>query len=163
MLNKKISNKGFGLIETVIGISIAVLVALAVGQVSIIALRASAEKNDKIEAINLAKEGIEIVRNIRDDGWTANISGLSFGTTYYTATSSNQWILTTTNPGLLNGKYARTVVLDNVMRDFNDDIIASGGTDDPGTKKVTVTVSWTSSGNPKSLSLEAYIANILND
>ena len=154
------SNRGFGLIETIVGISIATIAFLAIGQVSILSLKATQERDARIQAINIAREGIEAARTIRDTGWTDNISNLNFGSTYYLATSSGAWILTGTNPGLINNKFTRTVIVDNVSRDVNDDIVVSGGTNDPGTKKITSTVSW---GVGKSIKLVAYITNILND
>lgn len=154
------SNRGFGLVETIVGISIATIAFLAIGQVSIVSLKATQERDARIQAINIAREGVEAARTIRDAGWTDNISTLNFGTTYYLATSSGAWILTGTNPGLINNRFTRTIIVDNVSRDANDDIIASGGTNDSGTKKVTATVSW---GTGKSIKLVAYITNILND
>ena len=40
------------------------------------------------------------------------------------------------------GIFARSVVLENVQRDVNSNIVSAGGIEDPGTKKVTVTISW---------------------
>ena len=154
------NEKGFGLLEAVIGISIALIILLSIGQITVLSIKASEEKTQRIKALNLAKEGIEIVRVIRDDGWTSNIASLSFGTSYYIATSSNQWILTQVNPGLIEGKFTRTIVVDNVSRDSNDDIVISGGVNDAGTKKVTSSVAW---GGSKNIQLVTYITNILDD
>lgn len=167
-MNKKIlciskflrSNLGFGLIEVLVAVSIITVAFLAIGQVSIVSLKATQERDARTQAINIAREGIEAVRMIRDAGWTDNISNLNFGSTYYLATSSGAWILTTTNPGIINNKFTRTILVNNVSRDSNDDIISAGGTNDTGTKKITSTVSW---GSGKSVKLVAYITNILND
>jgi len=50
-------------------------------------------------------------------------------------------------------------VVEDVGRDGNDDIVASGGTPDPNTKKVTATVSWTESTQSKQVVLTTYITN----
>lgn len=150
-----------GLIEIILVVGVISASFFAIGQLGFMSMKASKDRALKARALAVAEEGIEAVRTIRDAGWTANIAPLSFGSTYYAATSSNQWILTASDPGLIAGTYARTVVIDNVSRDINDDITVSGGTDDPGTKKVTVMVTW---GTPaKTLELATYITNILKN
>ncbi|MBI5912907.1 hypothetical protein HY839_00510 [Candidatus Azambacteria bacterium] len=153
--------KGVGMLEIVIAVSIISAAFFSVVQVSAFTLKVMQGRNDKARALAYAQEGIEAVRNMRDGGWTANISGLTFGATYYLTTSGSQWALTGTNPGMLGSKFTRTIVLANVSRDINDNIATSGGTDDPKTKKVTTTVSW---GSPaKSIQLVTYITDILKN
>lgn len=155
------SERGVGMLEIVIAVAIISAAFFSVLQVSTFTLKAMQDRNDKARALAYAQEGIEAVRNMRDGGWTANISGLTFGATYYLTTSGSQWALTGTNPGVLGGKFTRTIVLNNMSRDINDDIVAVGGTDDPKTKKVTVAVSW---GSPaKSVQLVTYITDILKN
>lgn len=150
-----------GLIEIVLVVGVISTSFFAIGQLGFLSMKASKDLAVKAQALAVAEEGIEAVRTIRDAGWTANIDSLTFGSTYYVATSSGQWILTATDPGLIANAYARTVVIDNVSRDINDEIVTAGGTDDPGTKKVTVTVTW---GSPaKTLDLVTYITNILKN
>lgn len=153
--------KGAGIIEIILAVFIVSTVFFAISQINVMALKASGERNNKENALMLAQEGIEGTRVIRDAGWIANISGLSFGGTYYLVNQANAWVLTASNPGLINNKFTRTIVIINVSRDINDNIVQSGGTDDPKTKKVTVTVSW---GNPaKSVQLATYITDILKN
>ncbi|MBI3671312.1 hypothetical protein HY249_00760, partial [Candidatus Azambacteria bacterium] len=71
------------------------------------------------------------------------------------------WILTTTNPGLIENKFTRQIVINNVSRDGNFNIVSQGGTNDSGTKKVTSTVYW--NGTSQNVRLTTYIMNILND
>lgn len=150
-----------GLIEIILVVGVISASFFAIGQLGFMSMKASKDRSAKVRALAIAQEGMEAVRIIRDAGWTANIAPLSFGSTYYVATSSNQWVLTATDPGLIESTYARTVVIDNASRDINDDITAVGGTDDPGTKKVTTTVTW---GSPaKTLQLVTYITNILKN
>ncbi|MCR4322755.1 MAG: hypothetical protein NUV61_01565 [Candidatus Azambacteria bacterium] len=155
------SQKGVGMLEIVIAIAIISASFFSVLQISTFTLKVMHERNDKAKALTYAQEGIEAVRNMRDGGWTANIAVLTFGTPYYLTTSGSQWALTGVNPGMLDGKFTRTIILDNVSRDINDDIVVVGGTDDPKTKKVTATVSW---GSPaKSVQLVTYITDILKN
>lgn len=155
------SERGVGMLEIVIAVAIISAAFFSVLQISTFTLKVMQDRNDKAKALAYAQEGIEAVRNMRDGGWTANISGLTFGSIYYLATSGSQWALTGTNPGALDGKFARTIVLANVSRDINDNIVTTGGTDDPKTKKATVIVSW---GSPaKSVQLVTYITDILKN
>lgn len=155
------SEKGVGLIELILAIAIISGSFFAIAQVSIAAIKASRDRTDKAAALALAQEGIEAVRNIRDGSWMNNITTLTFGSTYYLTTSGGAWVLTGTNPGLIANKFTRTIVIDNVSRDINDVIVASGGTDDTGTKKVTATTSW---GVPiKNIQLITYITDVLRN
>lgn len=155
------NQKGMGLIEIILVVGVISASFFAIGQLGFMTMKASKDRSEKARALAVAQEGVEAVRIIRDAGWTTNIVPLTFGSTYYVATSSNQWILTATDPGLIANMYARTVVIYNVSRDINDDIVTAGGTDDPGTKKVTTTVTW---GSPtKTLELITYITNILKN
>ncbi|OGD23329.1 hypothetical protein A2Z10_01395 [Candidatus Azambacteria bacterium RBG_16_47_10] len=155
------NQKGMGLIEIILVVGIISASFFAIGQLGFMSMKASKDRSDKVRALAVAQEGMEAVRTVRDAGWTDNIATLSFGSAYYVATSSGQWLLTVTDPGLIANTYARTVVIDNVSRDINDDITAVGGIDDPGTKKVTTMVTW---GNPaKTLQLVTYITNILKN
>lgn len=150
-----------GLIEIILVVGVISASFFAIAQLGFMSMKASVDRSEKARALALAQESMEAVRTIRDAGWASNIETLSFGSPYYVATSSNQWILTGTNPGPIANTYTRTTVIDSVSRDINDDIVASGGTDDPGTKKVTTTVTW---GSPaKTVTLVTYITNILKN
>ncbi len=155
------SQKGAGLIELLIAVAIIATSFFSIAQISVMAMTAVQDRTDKVRALDLAQEGIESVRSMRDGSFTNNIGVLTFGSTYYAVISGGKWTLSASNPGVLSDKFTRTVVVNNVSRDINDNIVTSGGTNDPKTKKVTVTVSW---GTPvKSIQLIAYIADILKN
>ena len=158
---QQFSQRGVGIVEIIIAVFIISTAFFAILQLSVMTMKAAGERNNKERALQLAQEGIESARAIRDSGWTANIAGLTFGGTYYLVNNSGVWELSASNPGLIDGKFTRTLVLDNVSRDINDNIVQSGGTNDPKTKKVTATVSWGSSA--KSVQLITYITDILKN
>lgn len=110
------------------------------------------------QALSLAEEGLEAVRNIRDQGWTTNIASLNTSATYYLSLSGSAWGLTTTNPGTIDGIFTRTITIASVNRDSNSNISASG-TSDPNTRKVTSTVTWTDRGRARSVVVTTYITN----
>ena len=159
-LTKK--QKGFGLIEilivgSVIGIGFVGLVAFLVNSSG-----TTFKISRNTEAVSLAKEGMEAVRSLRDESWT-NIASLSTGTTYYPKIDIDKWTLVLVDPGLVNGLYTRTVVIDSVGRDvINADIVPSGTLDD-NTKRITVTVTWKENQKTEDVTIETYITNFLDN
>lgn len=82
------SNKGFTLIEAMVAL---VLVTVAMGPVFILAT-SSVNVASRIEhnliAANLAQEGIEVIRNIRDTNW---LSGAAFDNNLAAGTWRVEW------------------------------------------------------------------------
>ncbi len=150
-------NQGFFLIEVIVAASIiAVSLILLLGSIGD-SVEASRRSLERTQASYLLEEGVEAVKAIRDGAWSS-ISTTTNGTTYYLAWGGSAWALTTT-PQTIDG-FTRSVVFAAVARDVNDDIVMSGGTVDTGTRKVTVTTSWSAPSGIKTESLQLYIANI---
>ena len=63
---------GFSLIEAVVSITLLIVAVTGPLALSARSLRASQEVKYEIEAVHLAEEGLEIVRNIRDNNSTQN-------------------------------------------------------------------------------------------
>ena len=160
---KQNNKKGFSLIE--------VLIACAIISVSIFALMSASTKGIELskqalrqtQASLLLEEGAEAVKSIRDDSWS-NISSLNLNTNYYLtfSTGSNKWSLGTVATPNIDSLFTRTIVFSAVNRDSNDDI-ASSGTLDARTKKISVVVSWPVSGGITSTKdLSFYVSDIFN-
>lgn len=148
---------GFMVVEILIAVSIItafVLVAMTVAEKSIYVSRQALHAT---QAAFLLEEGAEAVRISRDNNWT-NISSLSVGVNYYPTFSGGTWILSST-PNTV-GIFTRTVSIVNVNRDNTTKDISSTGTDDPGTKLATVTVSWLEGGTTITKTLQFYTMNI---
>lgn len=158
-------NKGIGLVEILVVTAVLGIGFLAVISFLIFSRGVTFQVARTTEATTLAEEGIEAVRSMRDEGWNANIATLDAATpaTYYPVISSDKWTLTTTDPGLIENLYTRSVVVEQVGRDGADEILSSGGTIDPNTKKVTSTVTWTENGRNKQIQLVSYITNLLGN
>lgn len=108
---------------------------------------------EETQATLMAQEGIEAVRSIKNKGW----SNLSAGTTGV-ATTGNAWGFDG-NPDV-NGRFTRTIQIDQVMRNSSGVIVNSGGTVDPDTMKVTSTVTWAyTTGNNENVQLSTYLTN----
>ena len=141
-----------------------ILVAASIITVSILATTAVTQKSIYIsrqafhatQAAFLLEEGAEAVRIVRDNAWS-NVSSLTVGTNYYPTFSGGTWTLSATANTV--GIFTRIVIITSVNRDDNKDI-ASVGTNDPGTKLVTVSVSWIEGGITVTKTLPFYIMNI---
>lgn len=151
-------NSGLGLVEIVVVAGIISIVFVGLLQLLVLTLRPVEESVRQTQATFFAEEGIEAVKAMRNGGWSTNIDPLASSTTYYPVIVSDDWALTTTDPGPVDGMYDRTVVLEDVYRDANDDI-ASTGTLDSKTKKVVSTVSWLDHEQSKTVTIETYITN----
>lgn len=147
-------SNGFGLIEIVVVTAVITITLFAFLQTGIVAIKLLRAEKQNLEAMMLAQESFEAVRSIRDESWTGNIAPLTNGIPYYPVVISNKWALTTTDPGLINGKYTRYVIFDQVVRDAQDKI-SSTGTTDNGTRKLTARTTWDS----KQIELVTYITN----
>lgn len=150
-------SKGFFLIEVVVAASvIAVVLVLLMGSIQD-SVEASQRSLERTQASYLLEEGAEAVKSIRDINWST-ITGIANDTTYYLSWSVMTWSLTTT-PQTID-RFTRTIVFDEVYRDMSDGIVGTGGTLDTGTRKVTVSVDWSTPSGAKSETLEFYIADI---
>ena len=107
----------------------------------------------------MAEEGLEATRSARDQSWSGNIASLTSGSPYFPVISANKWSLSNTSPGTIDNIYTRQVVITDISRDASDNIVTSGGTNDPNTKKIISTVYW----GTKSASLTTYLTNLYSN
>ncbi|MDP3769390.1 MAG: type II secretion system protein [Candidatus Sungbacteria bacterium] len=154
-MRKKISStQGFGLIELVIVTAIASALLAAFLQIGILSIQLLRTQKQDLEATLLAQQGIEVVRSLRDESWTANIAPLTDGISYYPSVENSKWKLGTVPPALINDLYTRQIIFNQVFRDALDRI-APSGTADPDTRKVTSQVTW----NGRQIDLVTYLTN----
>lgn len=156
------SIKGATLIEALIATSIIMAFLVALVSVHNTYLSSSFSDLFEVKATYLAEEGIEAVKGLRDTSWTDNISSQANNISYYLTFSNGAWELTT-SPLLIDSKFSRIITFSAVNRSSSSDIVTSGGTSDPNTKKVTVVVSWPLGGTTATRSIEAYITNIFSN
>ncbi|MCX6731800.1 MAG: type II secretion system protein [Candidatus Parcubacteria bacterium] len=156
----KNKEKGFTLLEVVVGLGILSFIIFGLFLVSQISLRIVNASTRNTQAIFLMEEGVEAVKVLRGLSWESNIKLLNNETSYYLNFSNNTWQSTTT-PVFTDG-FERKFVSENVYRDANDDI-AAGGNPDPDTKKITIFVSWPETNGTTTKSVSTYIANIFKN
>jgi Tfp pilus assembly protein PilV len=159
-MKKNIKNSGFMVIEMLVAISIITVSILTAMTVAGKSVYISHQALHTTEAGFLLEEGAEAVRIVRDNDWT-NISSLSPNTNYYPIFYDNTWTLSTIVPYPID-IFTRTVTIQNVNRNNTTGDIATVGTDDPGTKLITITVSWPEGGTILSKTLQFYLTNIFS-
>lgn len=137
---KKISG-GFMVVEVLVAVSIIAVSILAATLVAQKSVSVSRQASHTTQAAFLLEEGAENTRIARDNAW------------------SNVVALNTLEQ---IGIFTRTTVASNVNRDNTTKDISVTGTDDSGTKLVTVTVSWPEGGVIISKTLQFYIMNIFS-
>lgn len=149
------SQKGFSVIEIIL--AAAIFLIFSGGTIFVILQGYSSNQLGEEETIanQYASEGLEAVRSIKNQSFTNLLATTSAG---LTRSGSNVW----TFNGLSNvfGKYTRSISVSAVQRDGSGNIVASGGSADPDTKKVSSTVSWNAGPTRNnSISLITYLTN----
>lgn len=147
-LNKNLPRKGFSTIEIAVAIGILGIALVSIAQFSQAFLRAARLTANRTQAAFLTQEGMEAMRYLRDQSWSGNIDTITTGTPQYLdfTSSTLAYALTTTEPPLIEGRFERTITVDDAFRNANDDIVSSGGTADTSTKKFTIALSWQERG-----------------
>ncbi len=154
-------NKGITVVEVIIGASIFLVVLLGLSSALNLIIQASLSNTGRVQGSFLAEEGIEAMRVLRDNGWTANIQPLLSNTDYFLSFDGTTFKATTT-PAYIDNTFYRAVRVSGVYRDSSQNI-ASSGTLDPKTKLVTVTVSWPFHNATTTESVSTYLTNIFNN
>ncbi|MFH1181267.1 MAG: type II secretion system protein [bacterium] len=167
--NPKMKQRGISVVEILV--AIAVIVAVLVSFLTLISLSldAQAKARQNVIAANLAQEALEAARSFRNNiVWDNNDPGdeydgfgvLLVGFPYHLEISGDEepkW-------KLVQGEeiidiFSRKVIFEDVQRDGSDNIVASGGINDPNTKKASVFVSWLEKGRSREIKLSAYFTN----
>ena len=159
---KQIMAKGFGLIETIIALSLFIIIGATGATTVLQSMSVNRLGSENTNAELYGQTGIEAVRSIKNQGWAdffltpaaVNNCAAGCGVT----TNGNSWVF---KPGDdTNGKLNRSIKIDSVQRDENGTIVVSGGTDDPDTKKISSTVNWDfTPARAKSITLSTYVTH----
>jgi|SRR3989344_2164265 len=150
--------KGISVIEILVVVFIFLVAFVGILGLLTFSLNVSSLLKETSYANFLAQEGLETVRNFRDGtNWTTTGLGtFSVGIAYHPEKTNDnppQWILVQGEETM--GNFTRKILFSDVFRDTNDNIVGTGGTLDPDTKKTTVTVSW----RDKKVEIATYFAN----
>lgn len=150
------TNKGQSLLEIILMIGLAGILIPGIATGLISARSGKAQEGRRVEALALVKESQESLRVIRERGWSL----VSTNGTFHPQISGSTWELASGSQDI-NG-LTRSIEISSVNRDTNGAIVDSGGTLDPSTKRVEITVSWTSP-SPSSVNSIGYITRYLDN
>src|SRR5579885_152538 len=143
------------LVELLVAIGLAALLFPALATSFVASRSGKAQTYQRISAIALLKQTEEAVRSIKASDWT----DFSVDGTYHPVITNAQWTLASGSQ-TVNG-FTQQVIIGDVYRNTSDAIVTSGGTLDPSTKKVTITISWTQPYS-SSVSSTLYFARTTN-
>ncbi len=152
---------GLSLIEILVAITIISTTLVSLLGLTSFALKITSSINQTNRANNIAQGLMEQVRNFRD-GTLWNVDGLGIvatNTDYYIQKSGTPLKWQPVEGIETTDVFTKKIVFENVMRDANDDIVTAGGTNDPNTKKVSVTVFWDERGISHQIELVSYFTN----
>lgn len=138
----------------VIGLSAIMIPALATALVA--TREGRVQESARLRAAALLNEGNEAAKIVRENSWNQ----FAINGTYHPVISGGTWTLASGAES--SGGFTRSVQISDVQRDSSGAIVASGGTSDPSTKKVTSTVTF---GSPigVSLSNESYFSRFTSN
>lgn len=151
--------------EVLVAVSIITSSILAIVGVYSTFLKQTFINTPAIQAAYLSEEGVEALKSMRDFGWTTNIASLTVGTTYrpYFNSALSRWQATTsTSTAMVDNTFDRTFVLATAYRDGSDNL-ASSGSSDQNSRKVTVTVAWKGTNGTSTKTLMTYISNLFDN
>ncbi len=162
MLQNQTGNKkGISIIEILIVIAIIAIALTSFLGLASFSLSTSTLIKKTTQANYLAQELMEAVHNFRDgtdwqsDGLGILITGADY---YFQKTGSPaEWQPILGEESIAG--FTRKIILEEVTRDENDDIVSGGGTNDLDTRKVMVRVSWPEKGRNQQLELVTYLTN----
>lgn len=148
----------------------------------------SLQNTPHIQSAFLLEEGVELVKVMRDTSWESIASSTvdtvyhlgwakatspsvvstpTINAAYYPGwikTSSYMAVATSTPDNLLDlNIFTRTVTFSNVNRDTDFNIVSTGGTIDPYSRKATIQVSWPTNKGTTTKSIETYIFRTFNN
>src|SRR3989344_639751 len=127
---------GQSLIELLVTIGLASILLPALLTGLLASREGRAQQEQRLIAMSLLKEGEEVARSVREKDWNE----FSLNGTYHPVVSGTSWSLAIGAETIMG--YTRQILVEDVNRDSGGSIVASGGSPDPSTKKVTVSVLW---------------------
>ena len=162
------SANGFSILEVIL--AAALFIILATGAVTIVINGYNSNRlgQEMTVANQFAAEGIEAMKSIKNQAYTTltacpagpATNGVVRDEATFTWKCSGSDNTLTHNSG---DDFIRTIKIEDVQRDDAPpagNIVASGGTLDPDTKKVTSTVTWNfSAARPETISLVSYLSD----
>jgi len=150
------NNKGFGLIEAIIGVAMGSLLLLVFMTLITQTMEVNRENSNQLKAAMYLQELIEIARDLeRDPAWTELSKTCTLAAPCHPEPDGSNWELENSPEAPLGGIFTRGFIIDPVSRNGYDiESVYNPTNDDPDTKKITARITW---GNSLERKLETYV------
>lgn len=155
------------MIEVLISLGMITLIVASIGAALTANNRLGQAGSTKDQALAYARESMEVVAQ-QANSFFAQCPGnlncwIAFDSTQpYFITDANTLVAGTETLNTGQMTMTRSITFTDLRRDANGDIVASGGTVDPSSKKVTVVVSWVQHGQSKNVTLSTILTRWKN-
>lgn len=164
-MNKKLNEQGIGLVETLIALTVAIIVITSLVSLSVYTLRASNRGKLYLQGSKQANEGLELVRAYRDkQEWSTFISAMtncdSGAQCHVTVTGSTLNVV----PGLFRNTQGTSSVADDVTWYFTVRHPTSGAiiTTSDTVVRIEVRASWNIGNDPQNAYVYSDLSNWRN-
>lgn len=129
---------GQSLVELLVAVAVASTLLPAILTGFVASRSGKVQQAARLSAVALANEGAEALRVVAARGW----AGVSTNGIYHPAIVGSTWELVPETETIQ--EFTRSITIADAYRDSNGTLVESGGSVDPSTKRVSVTVTWSS-------------------
>ncbi len=151
---------GQSLIETLVGIGIATIFITGAIGIMVVSLRIGGQNQNSQPAIELANGLLDQISVVAQTNWhtIADASPKGEASAFHLTPADSFFSLASGSEEITSGNqiYTRHFAVEDVYRDENE-AIATSGTLDPSTLKITATVTWQQTGETATVSTIKYI------
>lgn len=163
-----LDERGLSVVEILVVIFIITVALVSLLRLTSFSIQTSTLMRQNTQAVVLAKETMEAIRNFKDGiAWNNDDPGNEYDglgvlgmSDYYPRKSTDsppRWQMIVGEE--IIGGFTRKIRFHGVNRDINGDIVEVGGVNDPDTKKATVFVSWEERGRLHQIAIATYFTN----
>ncbi len=171
-------NKGQSIIETLVAVAVIVVGLVGILALVVNALAAGKISKETVTATNLAREGIEVVRSVRDTNWfqkkdfSEEIIGggdIRYAKPVFNPTKNDWSLISGTSADLFNAEYKLSFSdYYNYNGKGNDSgyyrmITVKKNLVDPNQLEITAKVGWREGGKNKEIVLSDYLTDWLTE
>jgi len=129
-------NRGQLLVEILLAFGLSSILLPALFSGFIAGRSGKVQETLRSQSLAYLKEAEEVVRSVREADWNL----FAINGTFHPARQGNAWELAPESE-VVDG-FTRSIIIADAYRDSADKLIEIGGTVDPSTKKITLSVSW---------------------
>lgn len=153
-----LKQKGISIVEIIVAAGILGVVVVGISGAIQIYLKIVYQNTRETQAVILLDETAEALQYLRDVSYSSNFETIDENEEYTIFWNGTGYELGT-SPITLPYDMTRTITFEDVVRDGSDQIVESGGSDDPDTKKALITITWPYTDTVKTITSEILIHN----